>query len=236
MFLVDSKESLAAGSSVSSSSPTPSVAATNAAFYSLDYYKGYFDFPTEVILSRLYRSIAPTSTPFYIDDSQPDLYGPFWITTTLILFVAVCSNLYDYIEYDEAAHTTVDGNGDTVVEKWRYDFNTVTVATSICYSCITWIPVILYFFLQRTDAGKPLIELISIIGYSFTPLLITCWLLVIPVNILQWLIVSAGCAVQSWFVVKNVWTDRSNVKVFPIIVCLLAGYTGLALLFKWYFF
>ena len=209
-----------------SSSPSPSDAdAANAPIYALAYYKPYFDISTDLLFSRLFRAVNPASSAFYTDESNPDLYGPFWLTTTLILVIAVSSNLSSYIDWKWGEN---QGLGN-----WAYDFRKLSVACTVFYSLITWVTLALYFFLHRAGQGRGLIELVSVMGYSFTPLLFVSMLLVIPVGVLQWMAVAVGAVVQSWFMVKNVWVDRSNAKVAPIVMAVVAGDVGLALLFKW---
>ena len=183
---------------------------------------------TDLLFSRIFRTLNPASSSFYTDESNPDLYGPFWITTTLILLIAVTSNLSSYIEWKWGPS---QGSGT-----WAYDFSKLSVACSVFYSLITWVTLVLYFFLVRAGQGRGLIELVSVMGYSFVPLLFVSLMLVIPVGLLQWVVVGVGCVVQAWFMVKNVWVDRSNAKVTPVVAVLVAGDVGIALLFKWYFF
>ena len=228
MCAVDSSEPLGGAGPSSSASPSDASSGGAAPIYSLNYYKPYFDVSTDLLFSRLFRALNPASTAFYTDESSPDLYGPFWVTTTLILLIAVCSNLASYLDWRYGPN---DGKGT-----WSYDFAKLSVACSVLYSLITWVTVVLYFFLARAGQGRGLIELVSVMGYSLTPLLLVSLLLVIPLSLLQWVVVALGCVVQSWFMVKNVWVDRSNAKVTPVIAALVAGDVGLALLFKWYFF
>ena len=222
----DSLPGSSSSSSLSASSSSPSSAsAANAPFYSLNYYKAYFDITTDVLFTRMFRAVNPVSPALFSDDSTPDLYGPFWIASTLCLLVAVCSNLALYIQ-----HTTETGPD---VAQWQYNFNTLSVAVSVFYSLITWVPVVYFFLLTRAGQPKGLVELICVQGYSFTVLLAVCLLMLIPNNPFQWVVVAVGAVVQSWFVVKNVWTDRSVAAVMPIVTGIAAVQVGQALLFKW---
>ena len=128
----------------SSPSPSSSASAANAPFYSLNYYKPYFDITTDVLFSRMFRAVNPSSTTLYTDDASPDLYGPFWITTTLCLLLAICSNLASYIDYKTADR--VEGDDDR--GEWKYDFRTLTVSVSVFYSLITWVPLVFYVLLR----------------------------------------------------------------------------------------
>jgi hypothetical protein len=49
----------------------------------------YFDVTTEEVIERLWNSVIPFNPKFYLLlQKNPDLYGPFWIYTTLIFVLA----------------------------------------------------------------------------------------------------------------------------------------------------
>ena len=236
-----SSSSLDASSSPSSAHSASSASALNAPFYSLNYYKAYFDITTDVLFSRMFRAVYPLSTALYSDDAAPDLYGPFWIASTLCLLVAVTSNLAAYIDlktrptqYYPLQEGQTEAQPIPIV--WQYDFQKLSVAVSVFYSLITWVPVLYFALLTRAGQPKGLVELICVQGYSFSVLLAVCLLMLIPSSTWQWIVVAVAAVVQCWFVVKNVWTDRGVTAVMPIVTGIAAIQVGVALLFKWYFF
>ncbi len=49
--------------------------------------------------SRLLHSLIPFNPKFYdISQQTPDLYGPFWIYTTLIFIIAAAGSLSGYLQ------------------------------------------------------------------------------------------------------------------------------------------
>jgi hypothetical protein len=43
---------------------------------------------------------GPKWAPFFsVGDSKPDLYGPFWLCSTLVLFMAAIGNFASYLEF-----------------------------------------------------------------------------------------------------------------------------------------
>lgn len=53
---------------------------------------------TEEITSRIVASLLPFSSRFYnLYNDKADLYGPFWIYTTLVMVLAVAGNLNNYL-------------------------------------------------------------------------------------------------------------------------------------------
>ena len=62
--------------------------------FNIDFLQPYFDITTDELFERLYNSVIPLNSKFYdISQKNPDLYGPFWIYTTLIFVVAASGSL-----------------------------------------------------------------------------------------------------------------------------------------------
>jgi hypothetical protein len=56
---------------------------------------------TAEVRSRLLHSLIPFNPKFYdISEKSPDLYGPFWIYTTLVFIIAAAGSLAKYIKND----------------------------------------------------------------------------------------------------------------------------------------
>ena len=64
------------------------------------YYKSYFDVDTVDVVSRIKSStIYCGQDDQFVNmiDEKPDLYGPFWITTSLVFSVAVSSHISNWL-------------------------------------------------------------------------------------------------------------------------------------------
>ena len=65
----------------------------------LTFLQAYFDFETDEIIKRLIASLIPFNKNFiHLVEKNPDLYGPFWIYTTLIFIIASAGSLTKYIQ------------------------------------------------------------------------------------------------------------------------------------------
>jgi len=63
------------------------------------FLKQYFNVTTADVRSRLLHSLVPFNPKFYdISEQSPDLYGPFWIYTTLVFIIAAAGSLSRYIQ------------------------------------------------------------------------------------------------------------------------------------------
>lgn len=96
-----SNASIPADSSSRSTTPRPSHPPASSSLYapdadlrsriggngwfSLDSWAGYFDVETKMVLERCWKTMYPREE--YLEGvlgGQPDLYGPFWLPTTLM--------------------------------------------------------------------------------------------------------------------------------------------------------
>lgn len=65
------------------------------------YYQPLFDVDTIQVLNRVKGSLLPRPRGAFFDliSANPDLWGPFWISTTLIFAMAITGNLASYYAY-----------------------------------------------------------------------------------------------------------------------------------------
>ena len=64
----------------------------------IEFFVQYFDVSTDDIRNRLITSLIPFNSRFHqLYKDKPDLYGPFWIYTTLIIMLAIAGNLSRYL-------------------------------------------------------------------------------------------------------------------------------------------
>jgi hypothetical protein len=63
------------------------------------FLKKYFNITTADVRTRLLHSLIPFNPKFHdISEQTPDLYGPFWIYTTLIFIIAAAGSLSGYLQ------------------------------------------------------------------------------------------------------------------------------------------
>ena len=128
---------------------------------------------TDEIKDRLISSLLPYNKRFFtLYKEKPDLYGPFWIYTTLIVILAITGNFQRYLETSE---------------NFAYNFNFVPIAATVVYSIGFGLPLALKFIMKLLGSGffaSSYVEILGIYGYSFSSFLITVFLCAIPLNIL----------------------------------------------------
>jgi hypothetical protein len=75
----------------------------------------YFDIDYDDVKARI-RSALILTPPFHeILGDRPDLYGPFWIATTLVAIIVASSSIMVYLSDDQRS----------------YNFNQISVASSL---------------------------------------------------------------------------------------------------------
>ena len=148
-----------------------------------------------------------------------DLYGPFWISMTLIFALGVASNLSDYLHHARKA------DADDV---FKYDITHVLHALYIVISFSFGVPS--FFWLACSCLGLPVIDWpmwICCYGYSMTPILVGCfvawWL---PFHIWHWLILVACVGASGLLVVRNLSTpllshEQSSAMAAPVLMSIL---------------
>ena len=93
----------------------------------IEFFVQYFDVSTDDIRNRLITSLIPFNSRFHqLYKDKPDLYGPFWIYTTLIIMLAIAGNLSRYFQMGSAGFT--------------YNFNFIPVAATVLYSMALGLP------------------------------------------------------------------------------------------------
>ncbi|KAM9997843.1 hypothetical protein ACTFIY_007502 [Dictyostelium cf. discoideum] len=196
-------------------------------FYEVPYYRFLFNVDTKEVGLRLVRSMLPIKFSFFnLIRENPDLYGPFWVLTSLVFIVAVTSNLNEYF------HTSDHDN-------WEVDIQKIVYSAITIYGYSFVIPLILWGIFKWMNLGLRLLDMLCIYGYTlfiFVPASILC---VIPLQLVQWIIVAVASIISGLFLVTNIFTPlKEDFTKRGLIICAVIGalHLGLALVLKLYFF
>jgi hypothetical protein len=200
--------------------------------WNIEYYSCYFNVDTTEVGLRMLRSVVPFSVNFFSSiENNPDLYGPFWIATTLIFVIAAAGNFADWLHDRDNFH---------------YHFEAVSFAAGAIYGYVVIVPLLLWLAFRWLSVRVSLLQNLCIYGYSlfiFIPIAILC---IIPINLVRWCIISGATALSVLFLLMNFYPpllkngyEESRQQllaglVTSAIIALL--HLGLALTFKLYFF
>ncbi|KAI1495490.1 hypothetical protein F5X99DRAFT_137113 [Biscogniauxia marginata] len=195
--------------------------------WSIAYYQQYFDVDTSSVLSRCWAALYPRANFLDVLEGNPDLYGPFWIATTVVLILFLGGTISQYL-----AST---GQGP-----FAYDFGLLSGAAGLIYGYTLVIPVLLFGALRYFGSESAnLLECWALYGYAnliWIPVALISWS---PVTILNWVFVGVGWALSVVFLLRNLYpvlsaTDRQTSKILLVLV--VALHMGLALAIKILFF
>eukprot|EP01129_Flabellula_baltica_P011499 TRINITY_DN5049_c0_g1_i1.p1 TRINITY_DN5049_c0_g1~~TRINITY_DN5049_c0_g1_i1.p1 ORF type:complete len:264 (-),score=53.61 TRINITY_DN5049_c0_g1_i1:464-1255(-) len=133
---------------------------SKAKVWHLEYYQEFFDVDTSDVLWRLLFSLIPFNQKFaYLVKSKPDLWGPFWISTTLIFTMVACGGFAYYL-------SSID------YVQWSYQFAKIGIGAGVIYGYVLLIPLAFWVFAKWSEISIKLVEIITVYGYSlfiFTP-------------------------------------------------------------------
>ena len=191
----------------------------------LNYFKQYFKITTKEIENRIISSLKPINNSFYEEAiNKPDLYGPFWIYTTLIFSIAAGGSLSKYFN-------------DISTENFFQKF--VPIAGSLIYIIGFGLPLLLYFGTRIFGEKIPYFSIVCIYGYSFTcfiPVMLICSC---GVGFIQWIFLLYGSINSTMFVVINFWKELQKYeqkKKFGLLGLIIVVQFVLLLVLKLYFF
>mmetsp|Transcript_20447 Transcript_20447/g.19664 ORF Transcript_20447/g.19664 Transcript_20447/m.19664 type:complete len:349 (-) Transcript_20447:226-1272(-) len=209
--------------------------------FSFQTYAKYFDFDTIDIQNRIVGAVKFANTPDYFrenilgihrsDGKGPDLYGPIWITITLVFFVALTSNVSKYIHSD---------NGGAYFE---YDISHLVNAMWVLCSFVVFVPAANFVLFRCVGVSCfSFFELVCLYGYSlvaFFPATILCLL---PMTGWDWTVLLLATALSSVLVLRNVagpilqQLSTQQQKAGPILIFIMVNHFIFFLVMKFMFY
>ena len=188
-------------------------------------FKKYFQITSQDFLLRFLNSLIPFNNKFQnLVKDKPDLYGPIWIYSSLIIIISSTGSLT----------RTLQGNNN---KNFFQEF--VPIAGVVIYGVGFGLPILIAFLMKIFGTSLTFVSVICTYGYSFSiylPISIIC---VIQWDILQWISLIYAIFSSTSLLVVNYYKqmgDYSKNKKFLIIIIVLIFQFGLLLFFKLYFF
>ncbi|KAK0303186.1 hypothetical protein LTR01_008196 [Friedmanniomyces endolithicus] len=103
--------------------------------WSLAFYQQFFDVDTSAILLRCRAALFPRQNFLDVLDGNPDLYGPFWIATTVVFILFMTGTISAYLAQQGKGH-------------FAYDFELLGGAAGLVYGYTLVIPLGLWAVLR----------------------------------------------------------------------------------------
>ncbi|CAL5378886.1 unnamed protein product [Camellia sinensis] len=196
--------------------------------FTIAYYRQYFEVDTADILERIKDSIIPFRGSFSEKTANnPDLYGPFWICTTLIFVAAAIGTFVTYVAQK------IQKKGE-----WHYDINLVTWSAGLFYGYVTIVPLCLYLILKYFSAPSGLVQLFCLYGYSLFVFIPALCLSIVPLELFRWIVAGIAGFMSASFVALNLRNHivSAGERWFLIVTGIFLLQLALAVVLKLYLF
>lgn len=218
----------------SSGLPAPATSGNGSSkrfLWTLSFYAQFFDVDTSSVLSRCWAALYPRANFLDVLEGNPDLYGPFWIASTVVLILFLGGTISQYLAE----------NGK---ETFEYDFTLLSGAAGLIYGYTLVIPMALFLALKYFGSESAnLLECWALYGYSnliWIPVALISWS---PITILNWVFVGVGFGLSVAFLLRNLYpvlsaTDQQRGKLASkaLLILVVSLHAGLALAIKILFF
>ncbi|KPI89764.1 hypothetical protein ABL78_1144 [Leptomonas seymouri] len=228
-------------------------------FWTMEFYQQFFDVNTRQVLLRLSNTLVPLNPPDFLMDRnwhfnesmmageaeedttleeagiilsrKPDMYGPFWVCTTLWITLAVVSNIMSKIAYTRNNNNT---------EPWKYDFSVASVAYVTIYLYCFVFGSLVWGIMQWKNLPATIMDVVCLYGYSMFIFELVAILCMIPSSAAQWTFVMIGGVWSSAYLLINMWhmwrTTLEQKWFIGLVAFVTIFHMGLTLSFKLYFF
>ncbi|KAG0050792.1 hypothetical protein BGZ83_004421 [Gryganskiella cystojenkinii] len=181
--------------------------------WSVEYYAKFFDVDTAQVMERCLASVIPKENFLELMSGSPDLYGPFWISTTVVFVLFVMSSIIDSI------------NAYLKNEPYAYDIGHLTFAFAAIYTYAFLVPAAIWGATKYYGCQPDLLEMLALYGYGLTIWVPVAFLSVLPWNLLRWALVLAGGGASGLFLVRNMYPvlSRAEAQTSKIILVLVVA-------------
>ncbi|KAL0208227.1 hypothetical protein P9112_010814 [Eukaryota sp. TZLM1-RC] len=172
-------------------------------FYKLSRYRFLFDVDTVDVAKRMGEALIPFKATSFIPNlnGNPDLYGPFWIVTTLILIFGMAGNLKDL------------WNAVIYYEEFEFSLGLVGTVASFLYIYYGVTPLVFWaLYAWMAPVSPKLRELYCIYGYSGTIFIPAFLLDLLPFTFVWYLTGLIGGTIAGFFTMQAL---LGVVKIVP---------------------
>lgn len=175
--------------------------------------------------------------------SRPDLYGPFWISTTLIFAIAIIANIVRFIDFkekhDQRRMNSLSSSNPLNLSlsedlEWHYSMDELNTSASVIMFYVMLLPIFLSFLFWFRGCAKyyTITETICAYGYSLSIFIPVSALLVIQVSIFRYFIISLASAISGMVLVMSflpiIKSDPNPAGSYIILVVVASCQLGLS--------
>jgi len=169
--------------------PSPAPKSTSAcSILTVDYWKEYFDVTESEILSKFKAGLNPTTNIFeQLIDQKVDLYGPFWISTTLIFAMIVAPRLWSVLFFQDIT----------------FDISKIGFAFTLIYGGLGVFTFVFFGVSKFMGISVPLFRTAAIYGYSYSVFLAAALGTILSMSFFNFIFAMAAGVHSVLFLLKN---------------------------------
>ena len=154
----------------------------------VEYWAEYFDVTQEEIVQKVTAGINPTNNQFHdLIEAKVDLYGPFWISTTLIFSMIVMPRLLSVILFQSV----------------QFDVAKVGFGFTLIYGGLAAFTFLLYGLSKFMGIPCPLFKTAAIYGYSYVVFLAVSVAAICPGTYIHFILCMAAGIHSILFLLRN---------------------------------
>lgn len=189
------------------------------------YGKNYFQITSDIIKRRLINGVKIYNNNLYDEiNENPDIYGPFWIYTTVVFCLAASGSLYQYIN-DKTTSTT---------------FSEYVSVTSFWIYLIGFIfPLVIVFLSKYIGGNITYIKALCLYGYSFSIFIPISLICVFFNSFIDWLVLLYCGFSTSYILIINLsktFPAEVEIKKKYIVLGVITAFQIILILFLSYYF
>ncbi|KAL5400165.1 hypothetical protein PMIN06_000115 [Paraphaeosphaeria minitans] len=209
--------------------PTPASASSSRKHYlwTLSFYAQAFDVDTAEVLRRCTATLYPRANFLDVLEGNPDLYGPVWVATTVVVILFLTGTINQYLASEGKQH-------------FAYDFKLLSGAAGLVYGYTGVVPSGLWAVLKWYGSESAnLMECVCLYGYANLVWIPVAVASISTINILNFIFVALGFTASVFFLLRNLYpvlssTEAKTSKILLIVVLVL--HAGFAIAIKVLFF
>lgn len=201
------------------------------AFYNIKRYRGLFNVDTSDVLWRLFHAVLLFFKGDFLEyvGGNPDLYGPFWVASTLIFVTAATGNYASYIDWKRHAPAGEEHAA------WYYDVDKVGGSCGIFYGYVGVIGLAIYLVLRWFKAGISLASVWCIYGYALAAFIPISFVCIFPIELMRWIVVGVATLTSGTFIMlslRKTIHESAGAKAVPLYLTMIGLHLGLGLALK----
>jgi len=200
----------------------------------LAYAQQLFDVSTEDVVQRLRLVLvpypkAPGGGATQDIRMRPDFYGPFWVATTAVLFLAATGNFARLVE--AGTH-----------KNFKADYGLVSLAAAMVYGCLVGVPIVArvaLFVSSEEVTNVDFRQMICVCGYALAPAIPISILCIVPLGFLRWLLILVGLGASLHFLyeqLKDAFSVQTVWLKWTLVAAPCLGQAVTYFVYRWHFF